>query len=300
MAIALSVKEGIASTYSGSDLTATTQGTCITYEAIRGVHRSAYGSSISIGTVLDKEFQPARIGLTSSGAEDLNDPTIQAGLFLGRTPAPALRGRKRIRFPLVSRAFRTTCARSHGLWHTGDLLLHVCLTSVLGGNHILCEVRSLLPKSSQKKNNVEKSCLRPQKLLRICRRSVNMGACTRIRALARKANPSRGGGTKPKGLLAGWEAAGLPNNSGGLTESSALRGEGEGAGATSNHSFARDRRRDCPFGSRPRGRGLARDDRFCTFRLCVEGAHEHSWAATRRGVLLERTADIVRKVLATV
>jgi hypothetical protein len=95
MAIALSVKEGIASTYSGSDLTATTQGTCI--QEIGEISSEEVAAQLmeirdAIGTVLDKEFQPARIGLTSSGAEDLNDPTIQAGLFLGRTPAPALRG----------------------------------------------------------------------------------------------------------------------------------------------------------------------------------------------------------------
>jgi hypothetical protein len=40
----------------------------------------------------------------------------------------------------------------------------------------------------------------------------------RIRALARRANLSRGGDAKPKGLLASWEVAGLSNSNGGATK----------------------------------------------------------------------------------
>jgi hypothetical protein len=59
----------------------------------------------------------------------------------------------------------------------------------------------------------------------------DVGLHAHLRALAIKAIPSLGEGAKPKDLLAGWEAAGLPNsNSGGVTESSALRGEGRGCG----------------------------------------------------------------------
>jgi hypothetical protein len=172
MAIALSVKGGIGSSYSVADLTATTQGTCI--QEIGEISSEEVAAQLmeirdAISTALDKEPQPARIGLTSSWTEDLNDPTIQALGYFSDEHLPLLYGRRRgIRFPLVSRGFRTTLARSHGLRHTGDLLGH--------------------------------------------------------------------------------------------------------------HSFARDSRRGCLFGSRLRGRGLNRDDRTCTFRLCVEGAHGHSWA----------------------
>ena len=128
MAIALSVKEGIASTYSGADLTATTQGKCI--QEIGEISSEEVAAQLmeirdAIGTVLDKELQPARIGLTSSRAEDLNDPTIQTLGYFSNEHLPLLyRGRRGIRLPLVSRGFRTTCARSHGLRHTGHLLGH--------------------------------------------------------------------------------------------------------------------------------------------------------------------------------
>jgi hypothetical protein len=121
MAIAFSVKEGIASSYSVADLTATTQGTCT--QEIGEISSEEVADELmeirdAISTVLDKEPQPARIGLTSSGAEDLNDLTIQALGYFSDEHLPLLYGRRRgIRFPLVSRGFRTTCARSHGLRH---------------------------------------------------------------------------------------------------------------------------------------------------------------------------------------
>jgi hypothetical protein len=57
--------------------------------------------------------------------------------------------------------------------------------------------------------------------------------CASVCALARKANPSQGGGAKPKGLLSSWEVAGLSNSgSGGATNLRPWE-RGEGADPTS-------------------------------------------------------------------
>jgi hypothetical protein len=67
----------------------------------------------------------------------------------------------------------------------------------------LCEVRSPYADKVRKNNrNPKKEPPALSKSLRILRPLVMMWACKRIRVCAaRRANPSRGGGAKPMGLL---------------------------------------------------------------------------------------------------